>query len=456
MQRLLLIGVFLFRPDCVMTAQSNPGGDAVPPEKAATIWFCDPVNGSTPTSAKETGKGDGSKERPWGSFESVVKARLVNGVDSTKGKIHAGDTIKLTNGNHGRVSFQSPEYQNTADITVEAAEGESPVVESVIGKGFTKWIFRNIRFRPPSRALAGFILFRAVDSVDISIESCDFRSVDDVSDWGAEDWVTKVPKWGIWVSGTNIRITNNTLYAVDNGIFISGDNIKVEGNSTQCFTNDGMQINASNSLIANNRIVDHYEPPGDGHHDAIQCYDHSGKVMENLTIRDNYIAASTGTIEAIPAWGNGVDIVQGIGIFDGKWRNVQVINNIVCTSAYNGITLMGAQDSVISNNTVINQSKLTARIVFRDSKDGTPTVGCVCNNNIAPLYILPATGVSAKNNFCFEKPQKAWGLMDFTVIDPAKTFVQYKPAQAKFDLTVKDNSPAAGRASRVDRAGAKQ
>ena len=117
------------------------------------MFYCDPINGDTKA-------GDGSKASPWGSFESVIKARYVNGIDSTKGRIHAGDTIKLMSGDHGKVSFQTPEYQNTETITVEADVQASPTISQLSVKFARNWTFSGITFQRPTESTGpGYMLF---------------------------------------------------------------------------------------------------------------------------------------------------------------------------------------------------------------------------------------------------------------------------------------------------------
>ena len=39
--------------------------------------------------------------------------------------------------------------------------------------------------------------------------------------------------------------------------------------------------------------------------------------------------------------------MQGISVFDGKWSNIEILNNYIRTDAWHGIALYGARDSRI-------------------------------------------------------------------------------------------------------------
>lgn len=422
-----------------------------PIEPVGQAWYCDPINGVTPTTPKDAALGDGSKERPWGTLESVIKRRLVNGADATKGKIHAGDTIKLMSGNHGRVSFQAPEYQCTSDITVESADGESPTIQQVAIKFAKNWTWRGITFQPPSDITGkGFMIFRATEVSGFTFDQCRLQSVEDATVWKDCDWETRCAQFGLWVSGDNITITGCNVYAVENCISIdSGRDIVVDRNKCEMFLNDGIQHCASNLRITRNRITDQYNLASNlFHHDGIQGWSNKGVHQRHVVIDSNFVARSTGKYKSIPPVSSAV--FQGISIFDGAFSEVTISNNIVMATASHGIALYGCTDSTIERNTVIYQGMTQNKPCWIGVFVGKPKWGAVVpsgivvRNNIAPTYTTNAAqGVKLDNNFAFKVPGKPWQA-SFQVVDPVKTFARYEPATATFDLSIRDDSPAAG------------
>ena len=421
------------------------------------MFYCDPINGNTKT-------GDGSKASPWGSLESVIKARLVNGADPTRGKIHAGDTIRLMSGDHGRVSFQSPEYQCTSDITVEAADGESPTIQQVAIKFARNWAWRGITFQPlPGITGKGFMVFRATEVSGFTFDQCRFQSIEDATVWTDRDWEAHCAQFGLWFSGTDIIVINCNFYALENCISIdSGRDIVVDSNKVELFLNDGIQHCASNLRITRNRITDQYNLASNlFHHDGIQGWSNKGVHQKNVVIDSNFVARSTGKYKSIPPISSAV--FQGISIFDGEFSDVTIANNVVMVTASHGISLYGCTDSTIERNTVIYQGATPLKPCWIGVFVGKPKWGAVepsnikIRNNIAPTYALTKMGVELENNFAFKVPGKPYQT-SFTIVDPSRTFRRFEPAAAVFDLTVRDDSPAAGEVivTRKPGAGARQ
>jgi hypothetical protein len=427
----------------------------------ADVFYCDPVNGSTPTTSKDVGKGDGTQEKPWGTFESVIKARLINGADRTKAKIHAGDTVKLLTGNHGKISFQSDEYKNTAEIIVEAGEGEAPVISQLSTKFSKNWTFRGITFQRPSDSTGpGFMLFRGIEVTDYNVEQCRFQSIEDATVWTDSDWETRCAQYGLWLSGTNITAVDNNFYAIENCVYVEGDQILVDNNRIEFFLNDGIEHCASNLKITRNRITDQYNLASNiFHHDGIQGWSLKGIHQKNIVIDSNFVARSTGKYKTIQPISSAV--FQGISIFDGPFSKVTISNNVVMASASHAIALYGCTDSVIERNTVIYQGITPLKPCWIGVFVGKPKWGAVVPKNItvlrniAPTYALTPTGVNLENNFSFKAPGKPYQTAT-TIVDPSKTFVKYVPETAVFDLTIRDDSPAAGKIVRIDGAGARQ
>jgi hypothetical protein len=77
--------------------------------------------------------------------------------------------------------------------------------------------------------------------------------------------------------------------------------------------------------------------------------------------------------------------LQGIGCFDGMFDDFEVINNLIITNQYNGITFRGLRNSRIINNTVYvtDTDTLMPFIAVKAHKNGTKSSNCIVANNIA-------------------------------------------------------------------------
>ena len=427
---------------------------------SAREWFCDPVNG-------DTKNGDGSKDKPFGTLQSVFKAQFVNGADRKKGRIHAGDAIRLFPGNHGKVSFQGDAYKNEDYIVVTGVDGlEPPTLNQLTTKFAEKWMFAGIQFLAPDDMTGRYMLCRAQDVQEFRVERCSFESVTEYPfNWTDDDWSAKCAQYGLWASGDFVYVNHNDFSVLENCIYLQGRFIECDNNNCELFLNDGIEFAASDIRIRHNRIVDQYNVAANlYHHDGIQGWTVDGLTNTAVSIEDNYVARSSGEYRTIEPLSSAV--FQGISIFDGKNKGVTVKNNVVMASASHGIAMYGVADCTIENNTVIYQGVTPNKPCWIGSFTGKPKWGAIVptnniiRNNIAPTYALasvnsttPEPGITLENNFSFKAPNKPYQKA-CTVVRPEDTFVKYKPDTAEFDLHIQDTSPAAGKIIRVAGAGA--
>ena len=96
---------------------------------------------------------------------------------------------------------------------------------------------------------------------------------------------------------------------------------------------------------------------------------------------------------------------QGIGAFDGWYDDWVVENNVVATGHYHGISLLGARNCRVVNNTVVVNPFYTGAaepwITITYHKDGSLGTGNVMNNNLysrLPDTSFPVVGTSQNNN----------------------------------------------------------
>ena len=93
--------------------------------------------------------------------------------------------------------------------------------------------------------------------------------------------------------------------------------------------------------------------------------------------------------------------MQGIGCFDGFYEDWIIENNIIITDHWHGITLVGARNCRIVNNTVIDRNSTKPgplRIRIGNRKNGQPSTGNIIRNNLATGYSLePEIGIADHN-----------------------------------------------------------
>lgn len=452
MQRIFMLYAMLIWSARIASAEPEPFQLASPPESPAHEWYCDPVKGSTPVNAKELGKGNGTKANPWGTLESVAKAKLFSS-DPAKGVVRPGDTVWLLDGHHGMPNIQN--VVNSEFITLAAVNKGEASVDSIVIVKSAKFAVRGLRIGSPKIATQLVLLA----GEDYLLEDCIIEPVADATKYTNEEWSTG-PKYGIQCNvAKSTTIRNNTIRNIKFGMSLNGEKIICEGNTVDYFCNDGINFTCSHSIFRGNTVKNHYAGLGENYHyDGMQGFAYNSSPeyeLTDLVIDGNTVIASTGEYETIPPvpTGEGVDYLHGISVFDGACRNFTVTNNIVQCASHHGLAFYGLCDSKIENNTIVLLSKNRALRGKIGLFIGKPKFGAIIptnvtiRNNIANTItvdpkILAAGGVIIDHNLIFEKSNKP--LNNLRTYDPKKVFTSYDPARGRYDLRLRENSPAIG------------
>ena len=174
-------------------------------------------------------------------------------------------------------------------------------------------------------------------TTDIIFVNGSISTADDVGRWSDSDLINKTAI-GIITKGICATISDNHFYNLRDGIVLYGDQTIVEDNTIDDFSNDGIDVVASNQTIRHNAINPGRHPAGDPlHADGIEGWTLNGVTNKNLVIDRNKIQKNGGD--------GRIDYLQGITIFDGKWDDIIISNNVVITNTWHGITLMGVNNA---------------------------------------------------------------------------------------------------------------
>jgi len=405
---------------------------------AAEKFYVDPRNGSP--------QGDGSKENPWRTLEGVVERGLIETgeaashphqeggeltVKNEDAPVSSGDTISLRSGYHGALELQGA--YNIAPITVTAAPGETPQLSHVRLRAASKWVLRGLHVSP-TFSDSGGDRPRALVSIEnhswhgpsreVTVEDCHVFSGRDVANWTAEQWVERALT-GIRFDAADVTVRDCRATAVRNGINASGENADVVKNVVDGFSGDGMLCQGDNSVFERNLVKNAYDVDRN-HDDGFQSWssgdDGPGSgVVKNVVLRGNLVINHENP--GHPLRTN----LQGIGCFDGIYEGWTVVNNVIITDHWHGITLLGARDCRIVNNTVVDLAPGEPRpwVKVGPHKDGRPSQNVVVRNNLASSFQLDSDGaVTADHNMEVDEPGRYF-------VDPSG-----------FDLHLKAGSPA--------------
>ncbi|MFE4832817.1 choice-of-anchor Q domain-containing protein [Streptomyces sp. NPDC056672] len=405
---------------------------------AATAYYVDPAAGSAGN--------PGTADRPWRTLQEVFAS----------GRTFAdGDVIYLRGGNHGSPVITGGVSSGVR--TVKAAPGAAPRMKTLrFASGATRWTVDGVLISPQEAdgtyTTGNLVQFDAGATHDI-LRNSQVRAASDASadTWYNNDWVNRSGT-GVLVIGADNQVLDNQIRNVRNGVMLErtsqagagATGAVVRGNSVNHFWEDAFRCKVSGCLVEYNSAVNSYAvvPPGmesdPPHRDMFQSYrgDGSFTPVTGVVLRGNVFTSRTGTrYTKIPFQYNGKYTIQGIGAFDGPYRNWTIENNVVQVEVGLAMGLYGMNDSKIVNNTVVPRYPATdSEIRLTHQKDGTPSSGDIIRNNLARTFNTgAATNVQHSNNITVGTAYSTY-------------FVNYPGG----DLHLKQGSPAIGAATTRD------
>lgn len=407
-------------------------------------FYVDPENGSD--------QGDGSSTQPWKSLQTVIDGRV-----ETRGwkslpysaagnqlvpvnagaPIKKGDTIWLRSGNYGVLVIQGAYNEET--ITVRAAPSAVPRFARVLVRASQNWTLHGFTVSPYYGSTYDTSTIVTVEdhnwqgpSYDVVIDGFEIFSVPDESVWTTkDDWDQKAANAFI-ASSARVTVRNCRIRNVAYGIALSGQGSRAEYNTVDGFCGDGLRGLGDDQVFEYN-LVKNARDVNDDHRDGFQSWS-SGPggvgtgVVKNVTLRGNVIIGYQSP--SIPFAGT----LQGIGCFDGFFEGWVVENNLVITDHWHGISLYGAINTRIVNNTVLDLN--TTRpgppwIMVTEHKNGSRSHGVLVRNNLATDFSVNGDDLVEDHNL--------------EISDPSALFVDYLGR----DLHLKAGSAAIGAGSSV-------
>ncbi len=411
--RLMLLCGF-FALSCGGGQSDPPGapftGDTYPDEinraevtQTGTVFYVDPAAGDIAN--------NGSAASPWNTFQAVLENNKIESREPaaypyTKGAalkvknsgapVKAGDTIILKAGHHGSISILR--YFNEDYIHIIAEPGA--VVSRLRVTGGSLWRFKGLTVRPDERFTDRYHLVFLEShnwsgpTFNITVDDFHIHSIEDASGWSAEDWNTRSLDC-INAFGDKMTLRRNVCKNVNFGISMVGQYGLVSHNTVENFAGDGMR-GLGNDLFFEYNLVKNLYVVNENHPDGFQSWSiNDDPPRERVVLRGNTFINYTDINQ--PFRGS----LQGIGCFDGPYVDWIVENNVVITDHWHGISLYGARNSRIVNNTVIDLNAVSPGppwVGFFKHKDGTPSSNCILRNNLAQTIQI-TEGVTADHNY---------------------------------------------------------
>jgi hypothetical protein len=336
-----------------------------------TIIFCGP-----------SGAAD-FHQKPGGDWKALQTA-------IAKGEIGGGDTVVLMQGEHGILSLIGLHF--TPPLTFRGAKGAH--VQAIAVKNSSGLVVRDLEVWPTGALNQNAIVAASRDTRGIVLSGLDIRGRADAP----RNYLTyTLPQWrtlgglgGVRLEGVFNSILDSQITATGFAITALGTNARIERNHILGFTGDGMRALADGAIVRGN-TVENCIKIDDNHDDGFQAWaprNGSGP-LRGLRIEGNRIFEWRG-----PAAHPLRCRLQGVGLFDGPYQDLAVINNLVVVTGFHGISLYGGQDSRIINNTVLHPGAAAQNfpwIMLQDQKGGQAARGNVIANNLAARFSITTT-----------------------------------------------------------------
>lgn len=396
----------------------------------ATTFYCDPARGNNAN--------DGSYAAPWKTLKEMIDSGKIETrqpvtypyvwgqplqAKNAGAPVKAGDTIILFTGYHGDVTVSKA--FNTDYITVMAGTGQTPQFKRLLLQAVSKWRVKGLVVSPELAASTDKLTCIEVQSHnysgparEVSVESCYVYTSLNTASWDTVTWKARSCN-GISVSGRQVTVRGNRCKNVNFGIQISADSCLCEYNEVDVFDGDGLRGVANDLIFQYNLVKNSIVANGANHDDGFQSWSvgPTGTVGTGTVYRVKLIGNVflNNTDPALPLHGN----MQGIGCFDGYFEDWVIENNIVVVDHWHGISLYGARNCRIVNNTVLDMYPNAvgpAWIMITDHKDGTPSSGCVIRNNLT-TDLSVGTGVVSDHNIKFTSAQFSTYFADYAHFD---------------------------------------
>jgi hypothetical protein len=402
-------------------------------------------------SAVSAGDFSGRCPTPPASSGSVVVVGP-SGLEAALAHAQPGTTIQLTAGEYGAVVLRS---KNSGFVTLSASRGQ-PAQLSTLDIGGGHWVVSGLVIQgaglrggasalpPPGKYPSHPPLVR-IQASDVVFERNTIESASGGYPWAAEaPGQADSPPLADGLYSRNsrcVRIVGNVIRNVFNGMQVEGDQkgengmyIEIKDNKIDDFAGDGIDHSISYSIIDGNIITNGHDICNNlcVHTDGIQgwnFHDQPGIVNIGVNISDNIIIQQARPALAMPA-----DDLHGITIFDGTWKDVSIINNVIITDTWHGITMSGVDGLKVINNTLVGTTSRQTWIAVGANNHGQiKSRNVIIRNNIAtnmPARIETADNLEIDHNL--------------SPFEPRKVFVKFDPQTATYDLHLRPGSPARG------------
>ncbi len=361
--------------------------------------------------------GNGSKQKPYNNLQTLLKS----------GNVKGGDRVILKPGHYGKLTLYKK--NNKSEVILQSEVKHKAVFSKIDIRDSDFWSVEGVKVildqkTPPK---ARNLVDVETGSNHVRVSNSLIQSAENSSNWGEAEWNTKV-KSGIFSRGEDVVYSGNIIRNVNFGITAMGHRAIVKDNVIEDFAGDGLRGLGNDSLFERN-VVKNCHSVSKNHDDGFQSWSMNKNWKVGVSVVKNVILRRNVFIANERSNNNPKCDMQGIGMFDGMFENWIIENNIVVVDHWHGLTVTGAKNVRILNNTVFDPTGRKpgpAWIRVEDHKNGTKSKGNLVANNLANSFQFPDGGVLQLQNQIIRNPHALF-------VDPDNHDYRLKPGARAID-----------------------
>lgn len=285
-----------------------------------------------------------------------------------EGKLASGDRLILAPGFHGPIVLKGLRFN--PPLTIAAKAGAAPRVDQLRLENSSGLRIEGLVVMPHRPENPDEALVSIEQGNNIELDNLIIASAENSDGWTAAQWQASA-RDGVFLTGQNIALTDSRIFNVRHAISTYANNARIERNVVEFFSGDGIRGLGDNADYIEN-VIDTCVGVDRNHDDGFQSWslDASGAAgkgtVRNVRLERNQIRNGDHPLTCY---------LQGIGLFDGFYENWVIRGNTIAVDHWHGITVMGARDVIVSENTVTDS---------RPGKPGAPSITIMAHKDGRP------------------------------------------------------------------------
>jgi pectate lyase len=322
-----------------------------------------------------------SVERPRGTEMAVLVVASTSELQSALKAAQGGDTIELAPGTYTGLRFNGINLKFDQLVTLTSADPTKPaVINDFAITGATNLRFANLTLATldqPDKVAAGPWAF--------SVTRSDSIFFDHVKVHGTLDGDASNDVRGLSIrESSNVSVTNSEFQQLDRALAIGqSQNVIVAFNTAHHLRSDGFNFAEVKNVSVKSNTLHTFNPVKDDHPDAIQFWTSGTKTPStDIEVTGNIILKGGG------GGTQGIFFRDQIGTL--PFERVNIADNLIIGTGYNGIRVMGATDIKILRNELISFEGETKTFLLVQKADGVTAV----DNKAVSISFDTSTNVS--------------------------------------------------------------